>query len=335
LPTVLARAAGELMTGVEFEQDIGEVRRFNRFYTRRIGVLRESLLDSPFSVTEARVLYEVNERGGVTAADLCRDLGIDAGYLSRILKRFERQGLISRTASERDGRQSHLALTAAGRDAFAPLDRRSRDEVAAMLSRLTGTERRQLMDAMQKLEGLLGAGPGPSRSYRLRAHQPGDMGWIVHRHGALYAQEYGWNKQFEALVARIVAQFLETFDPRGEQCWVAEKDGGVVGSVFLVRQSHETAKLRLLYVEPSARGLGIGGHLVAECIEFAKAAGYRCITLWTNSILHAARHLYERAGFRLIAAEPHHSFGHDLVGETWELELDHTSARTRVPADAF
>jgi DNA-binding MarR family transcriptional regulator/GNAT superfamily N-acetyltransferase len=305
----------------DLEQRIAAVRRFTRFYTRSMGVLQEGLLDSPFSLTEARVLYELAHRDNPTATAIGGELGLDAGYLSRILKRFEAQGLLIRTPCDNDGRQSRLALTQAGRAAFAPLDRRSHDEVAAMLGGLGAGDRKRLVGAMVTIEELLGRGRPPAPAYELRPHRPGDMGWVVHRHGALYAEEYGWDERFEALVAKVVAQFIDSFDPARERCWIAERDGAILGSVFLVRHSDEVAKLRLLYVEPGARGAGIGRRLVAECINFAKAAGYRRITLWTNSILHAARHLYEEAGFRLVASEPHHSFGHDLVGETWERDL--------------
>jgi DNA-binding MarR family transcriptional regulator/GNAT superfamily N-acetyltransferase len=297
------------------------VRRFTRFYTRRLGVLQEGLLDSPFSLTEARVLYELANRDHPTATELGRDLGLDAGYLSRILKRFEEQDLLERARSNSDARQSHLALTAKGREAFAPLNQRSRDQVAAMLGELSEPDQRRLVDAMGVVEELLGKAPPPRAPYTLRPHRPGDMGWIVHRHGALYAQEYGWDETFEALVAEITAGFIKDFDPKRERCWIAEKDGEIVGSVLLVRQSDEVAKLRLLYVEPKARGLGIGKRFVEECIRFARAAGYSRITLWTNDVLHAARRIYADAGFKLVKAEPHRSFGHELVGENWELEL--------------
>lgn len=297
------------------------VRDFTRFYTGRLGVLQEGLLESTFSLTEARVLYELATRDGPTASDLGRDLGLDAGYLSRILKRFEERGLIARARSESDARQSHLRLTAAGRAAFAPLDKRSRSQVAAMLAPLTAGDQRRLVQAMETVKSLLGPPSAAAAPYTLRPHRPGDMGWIVHRHGALYAQEYGWDDTFEALVAEIAATFIKDFDPKRERCWIAEKDGEIVGSVLLVRESDDTAKLRLLYVEPKARGLGIGRRFVDECIRFARAAGYRRIVLWTNDVLHSARAIYAAAGFKLLKAEPHRSFGHDLVGEEWELDL--------------
>jgi DNA-binding MarR family transcriptional regulator/GNAT superfamily N-acetyltransferase len=299
---------------------VAAVRRFTRFYTSRLEVLREGLLDSAFSLTEARVLYELATRDRPTAADLGRELALDAGYLSRILKRFEEGGLLARTRSASDGRQAHLVLTAAGRAAFAPLNARSRAQVGGLLAGLSAPDRDRLVAAMRVIEGLLDPDPAPP-SYILRPHRPGDMGWIVHRHGALYAQEYGWDETFEALVAGIAAEFIRDFDPRRERAWIAEKDGEIVGSVLLVRQSDEVAKLRLLYVEPQARGLGIGRHFVDECIRFARAAGYRRLTLWTNDVLHAARALYAKAGFTLAKTEPHRSFGQDLVGEFWEMEL--------------
>ncbi|HML13247.1 MAG TPA: helix-turn-helix domain-containing GNAT family N-acetyltransferase [Xanthobacteraceae bacterium] len=303
------------------EQRIAAMRRFTRFYTKHIGVLHEGLHASAFSLTEARVLYELANRSAPTAADIARDLGLDAGYLSRVLRGFAQRGLIARTRSQSDARQSHLALTPAGRDAFAPLDRGSHDEVAAMLASLSEGARARLIEAMGTVEQLLGAPAREKPPYLLRPHQAGDMGWVVSRHGALYAQEYHWNLQFEALVAEIAAAFIKNFDAQRERCWIAEIDGAPVGSVFLVKQSDEVAKLRLLLVEPQARGMGIGARLVAECIRFARLCGYRRLTLWTNDVLVAARRIYQAAGFRPVAEEKHHSFGHDLVGQNWELEL--------------
>jgi DNA-binding MarR family transcriptional regulator/GNAT superfamily N-acetyltransferase len=297
------------------------IRRFNRFYTKQIGVLHEGLVQSPFSLTEVRVLFELAHRDKVTASELATDLGLDAGYLSRMLQRFDYCGFLDKSPSPTDGRRTHLRLTPQGRDAFAPLDQRSHDEAAAMLGRFSAAEQNRLLEAMRTIEELLGPPAASREPYLLRPHQPGDMGWIIHRHGVLYAQEYGWDEQFEALVAEIAAKFIQHFDPKRERCWIAEKDGEIVGSVFLVKQSDEVAKLRLLLVEPAARGLGIGRRLVGECIRFARQAGYKTITLWTNDVLHAARHIYEQAGFHLVDEEPHHSFGHDLVGQTWELTL--------------
>src|SRR5205807_4822640 len=305
----------------EAEQRISTVRRFNRFYTKQIGLLGEGYLETPFSLTEARVLYELAHRERPSATELARELALDAGYLSRILRGFERRRLLRRTRSKADGRQSHLSLTARGRAAFAPLDVRSRADIGGMLARLGPGEQRRLVDAMQTIEALLGGAPAAKAPYVLRPHQPGDMGWVVHRHGALYAQEYGFDERFEGLVARVVAKFVDRYDPRRERCWIAEKDGEIVGSVFLVRRSRAVAQLRLLQVEPKARGLGIGERLVAECIRFARQAGYREITLWTNSVLRVARRVYQTAGFRRVHREKHRSFGRDLVGETWELSL--------------
>jgi DNA-binding MarR family transcriptional regulator/N-acetylglutamate synthase-like GNAT family acetyltransferase len=309
------------MAESELDQRITAVRRFNRFYTRQIGLLQEGYLESPFSLSQVRVLYELAHQDKPTAAELSRDLGLDPGYLSRVLRGFEKRRLISRTRSEADGRQSHLELTARGQAAFAPLERRSHQEIGDIVARLPAPEQVRLVEAMHVIEGILGARPEQKVPYILRPHQPGDMGWVVHRHGVLYAQEYGWDERFEALVAEIVARFVRDFDPKRERCWIAEKNGESVGSVFLVKQSKTVAKLRLLLVEPKARGLGIGERLVAECLRFARQAGYRKVTLWTNSILRSARRIYEKAGFRLVHEERHKSFGHDLVGETWEREL--------------
>jgi len=303
------------------EHDIAAVRQFNRFYTRQIGVLEERLLDTPFSLTESRLLYELANRAAPTASELAKDLGLDPGYLSRILRGFESRGLVERTPSEIDGRQTHVELTPEGRSAFLPLDQRSRTAVAAMLETLGEAQQRRLIAAMSTIEAMLGAPARDEPPYRLRAHRPGDMGWVVSQHGALYAQEYGWNIGFEALVAEIVASFLKNFDARRERCWIAEIDGKPVGSVFVVKHSDEVAKLRLLLVEPHARGLGIGAHLVDECVRFSRHIGYRTLTLWTNHVLHAARHIYRQCGFRLVQEEKHRMFGPELIGQTWELTL--------------
>jgi len=306
----------------ELDQRIAAVRRFNRFYTRKIGVLSEGLWDSPFSLTEVRVLYELAHRENLTASDLARELGLDAGYLSRIVSQFEKRGYLKKQPSENDGRQTILSLTAQGREVFAPLEARSNQEIAGMLRELPAEEQASLVGAMSAIEKILGE-PGPLEkvSYIFRPHQPGDMGWVAHRHGVLYSREYGWDEQFEALVAEIVAKFVQNFDPKKERCWIAERDGEIIGSVFVVKQSDQIAKLRLLFVEPAARGLGIGRRLVEECIRFARQAGYRKMALWTQSNLTAARAIYEKTGFRLVKEEPTHSFGHDLVSETWELDL--------------
>jgi len=297
------------------------VRGFNRFYTKQIGLLRKGYLDSPFSLAEVRILYELAHSTRPTASDLSKRLDLDPGYLSRTLRTFEKSGLIARRPSKADGRQSHLSLTGKGRKAFSPLDKKSDNETSAMLGKLSPLEQKQLVEAMHTIERLLGP-PWPQQSsYRLRRHRPGDMGWVIHRHGALYKQEYGWGERFEALVAEIAAKFIHNYDARRERCWIAEKDGAIIGFVFLVRHTDKVAKLRLLLVEPSARGLGLGHRLVDECIRFARKAGYRTITLWTQSNLHAARHLYKKAGFRLMNEEPNESFGYSLVSETWTLVL--------------
>jgi DNA-binding MarR family transcriptional regulator/GNAT superfamily N-acetyltransferase len=300
---------------------IAAVRRFNRFYTKQIGVLQHGLLDSPFSLAEARVLFELAHRNRPTATQLGADLGLDAGYLSRILRGFERKGLVRKARSANDRRERFLALTDAGHKAFARLDARSADAVRALLGTCTVHNQRRIVAAMTTIEHLLEPRSTPAGNVALREIRPGDLGWIVHRHGALYAQEHGYDTSFEALVAEIAAHFVREFDPARERGWVAEIDGEIVGSVLLVKKSARVAKLRLLLVEPHARGQGIGRKLVAACLTFARAAGYRKITLWTQSTLVAARHVYEQAGFRLTHEEPHKSFGHDLVAQTWELVL--------------
>jgi DNA-binding MarR family transcriptional regulator/GNAT superfamily N-acetyltransferase len=303
------------------EERIAAVRQFNRFYTRQIGILPEGYLGSPYSLTEVRVLYDISHNERITASSLARSLGLDQGYLSRILRGFAKGGLIERNRSATDGRQIWLSLTEPGRELLAPLEAAARAQVGATLSDLSLPEQDRLLQAMREIEVLLGARPAPPIGYVLRPPQSGDLGWVVQRHGFVYAQEYGWDVRFEGLVAEIVAHFVEHFDPKRERCWIAELAGEPVGSVFLVKQSDTVAKLRLLLVEPKARGLGIGGRLVEECIRFARLAGYQKITLWTNRALIAARHIYEKAGFRLIASEPEYSFGDDWTSETWELEL--------------
>jgi DNA-binding MarR family transcriptional regulator/GNAT superfamily N-acetyltransferase len=321
---VVANAQSDTNTPAALADAVVAMRRFNRLYTRQIGALDEGHLQSPFSLTEVRVLYELAHRDAPTATELGHDLQLDAGYLSRLLRSFEERGLIERAPSPVDGRRSHLRLSPAGQAAFAPLDERASAAIAALLAPLSPGGRRRLIDAMRTIETLLGedgaSAPGASRPWLLRTHRPGDLGWVVQRHGALYAEEYGWDERFEGLVAGIVAHFVEHLDPARERCWIAEWEGVNVGSVFLVRHPERegVAKLRLLLVEPSARGLGIGHRLVDECLRFARHAGYHTITLWTNSVLVAARRIYEAAGFHLVDEEPHHSFGHDLVGQTWE-----------------
>ena len=297
------------------------MRRFNRFYTQRSGLLQDGHLESPFSLTEVRVLFELSTRSEPSAADLCRDLGLDPGYLSRLLRGFAQRGLVTRSRAPDDGRRTLLALTARGRATFEKLDAAASRSVAASLQGLGESDRQRLVDAMGAIERILAReGPSPA-PYLLRPPRAGDLGWVVQRHGALYAEEYGWDEQFEALVASIVAAFGKEHDPRRERCWIAERDGAPVGSVFLMQHSRTVAKLRLLLVEPSARGLGIGRRLVDECVAFARQAGYRKVTLWTNDVLRSARKIYQASGFERVKREPHRSFGHDLVGETWELGL--------------
>ena len=305
----------------ECVEGVEAVRRFNRFYTSKIGVLEEHLLESPFSLTEARVIYELAHRRELTAGLLSEQLELDPGYLSRILRSLRERGLVERRRSASDGRQALLFLTETGEQAFGELDADSRREVGALLTGLTAEDRRRLLGAMARIERILGEPPEARAPYVLRPPEPGDLGWVVHRHGVLYAAEYGYDETFEALVARIVAEFVDGFDPRSERCWIAEREGEVTGSVFLVRDSDTVAKLRLLLVEPEARGLGIGRRLVEECLRQARRFGYQKIKLWTQDELLAARRIYERAGFELTEREPHHSFGKDLVAEVWEREL--------------
>jgi DNA-binding MarR family transcriptional regulator/GNAT superfamily N-acetyltransferase len=305
----------------ELHEHVAAVRRFNRFYTARIGVLQAGYVGSPFSLTEARVLYEIRERAGTTATDVGRDLGLDAGYLSRILRRFQKRGLVRRETSPADARQSFLFITARGRKAFAPVEGRTQRQVTAMLGRLHATQQNDLVSALRTAEMLLSDKPRVRDEVVLRAPRPGDLGWIIERHGVIYSQEYGWGENFEGLCAQIVVDFVNKFDPRRERCWIAELDGRNVGSVFLVKDSDEVARLRLLLVEPSARGGGIGKRLTDECVRFARECGYRRITLWTHSVLTAARHIYQQAGFTLTSSEPRRSFGQDVVSEHWDLDL--------------
>ena len=309
------------MRGDDLEARVEAIRRFNRLFTRRIGVLREGLLHSSYSLTEARVLFELANRENLSASELVRELGLDPGYMSRTLGGLERQRLVEKVRSETDGRRRILSLTAEGEEAFEVLDSRSREEVSEMLGGLSEEEQRRLLEAMRTIEGIFEKGLKFSEPFVLRPHEPGDMGWVIHRHGVLYAAEYGWDERFEALVARIVADFIDGFDPKKERCWIAEMGGDRVGCVFVVKASDTVAKLRLLLVEPEARGVGLGSRLVEECIRFARNRGYEKLTLWTNSVLDAARHIYEEHGFVLVEEEEHHSFGHDLVGQNWELAL--------------
>jgi DNA-binding MarR family transcriptional regulator/GNAT superfamily N-acetyltransferase len=321
---------------------IAAIRAFNRSYTRRIGVLADGLLGSPFSLTEVRVLFELAQRDGATASELIAELGLDAGYMSRILRGFERRGLLLRKPAPDDARRSLLSLSAKGLRTFAPLDAKARAEIAGLLAPLSEGERQRLVYAMRSIEELTGASttgerrvsrgsadraePNPRHDVVIRTHRPGDIGWLVHRHGAIYDREYGWGDRFEGLVAEIAGRFLRTHDPARERCWIAEYRGAKssstnVGSIMLVRKSAHVGQLRLLLVEPEARGLGIGRRLVAECIAFAREAGYRKIVLWTNRGLDAAKHLYEEAGFTLDREEPHDDFGVGLIAQVWSLKL--------------
>lgn len=315
--------------------EIAQVRAFNRDYTRQLGVLARRFLDSPYSLTQVRVLYEIAHRPGVSAAELAGELGVDRGYLSRILQGFEARRLLQRVAASADARRQHLKLTATGQRVFAPLERRSQEEVRRLLAALDSPARHEVLSAMRTLQQSLGLRGEPTAGQIvLRSHRPGDMGWVIERHGALYAQEFGWNEAFEALVARVAAEFIDTLDAARERCWIAERDGRRLGCIFLVAGEGLTAKLRLLLVEPAARGTGLGTRLVAECVRFAEVAGYQRIVLWTHQNLRAARRLYERAGFVRTREEPAHSFGAALISENWELRLDGARAATRRTRDA-
>lgn len=309
-------------TATASKDDIRAVRAFNRFYTQRIGVL-DPYLGSELALTQVRVLYELAHRDQPTAAELGRDLALDAGYLSRILRNFETRGWLARVPSPADARQSLLKLTDAGHEAFAPLQQKSRDQAAALLGALPAADQRRLIEAMATVQRLLNPAPvaAAPRTVLLREPQPGDMGWVVQQHGEIYAREYGWNSEFEALVADIAARFIKHFRPDCERCWIAELDGERVGSVLVARRSATVAQLRLLILTPGARGFGLGARLTDECLAFARAKGYRKMVLWTNSNLLAARAIYARRGFQLTKSEPYHGYGHDLVGETWELKL--------------
>jgi DNA-binding MarR family transcriptional regulator/GNAT superfamily N-acetyltransferase len=299
---------------------VAAVRAFNRFYTARIGVLRDGLLRTPHSLTEARVLYELGQREVTEVADLRREMDIDAGFLSRLLARLQRDGLVARERSTDDARRQRIRLTEEGATAFAELDSRSAEEIGAVLDALPEEDQQRLVAAMDTVHDVLTQAP-PAAGFVLRGPRPGDLGWIVERHGALYAQQYGWDESFEALVAQIVAEYARDHDPRREAAWIAEVDGEPAGCVLCVRREEDVAQLRLLLVEPRARGRGIGARLIEECLRFARHAGYARITLWTNDVLHEARRLYERAGFELVESAPHHSFGRDLVEQTWARAL--------------
>ncbi|MDB4893498.1 MAG: GCN5-related N-acetyltransferase [Gemmatimonadetes bacterium] len=306
---------------------VDAVRRFSRFYTRIVGALDQGYLDSAYSLAEVRLLFELSNRDAPTAAVLMRDLDLDAGYMSRLVQRLVRRRLVKRTRSATDGRESHLTLTATGRAAFAELDARARADVAQLLAPLSADDQHTLVDAMARVRTLLGDEPDrvrvPAPMVVFRAPNPGDLGWIVQRHGELYAREYGWDNRFEGIVARIMADFVEHFDPQRERAWIAERDGVNAGCIMLVRhpERESVAKLRVLLVEPAARGLGIGNRLVDECIRFARSAGYHTITLWTYEVLASARKIYIGAGFKLVAEEKQHSFGRAMTSQTWELTL--------------
>jgi DNA-binding MarR family transcriptional regulator/GNAT superfamily N-acetyltransferase len=314
IPPPNARLAGEAI-------DI--IRSFNRRYTRQLGLLDNGLLGSEFTLTEARVLYELANCEDSTATQIAGELGLDLGYMSRLIKKFGRRRYIKRNRSPVDARQSRLQLTERGRAAFDPLDRAARLQIAEMIAPMTPEQRSLLLSAMLSVQRLLEVGAEESRGepYAIRPLKVGDIGWITHRQGILYSQEFGWDATYEAMVADILAGFVKNFDSKMERGWVAERAGGIIGSVFLVRASADLAKLRLLYVEPTARGLGVGKRLVQECIDFARLNGYKTLTLWTNDVLASARRIYQAAGFQLTKEERHHSFGKDLVGQTWDLAL--------------
>jgi DNA-binding MarR family transcriptional regulator/GNAT superfamily N-acetyltransferase len=307
-------------TGEADDAAVAAVRAFNRFYTNVIGLLRGKYLDTPYSLTEARLLFELAQQDASEVADLRRIVDIDAGYLSRILGRFEADGLITRQRSAADGRRQVIALTGAGRAAIAGLDARSARQTRDLLGGVRDEDRRRLLDAMRAITEVLTQSPRP-RGFLLRAPRPGDLGWVVQRNAAVYAEEFGWDASYEALVARIVADYVDHRDPEAEAAWIAEVDGSPAGCVFCVRENATTARLRLLLVEPWARGLGIGSRLVEEVLRFARGAGYSAITLWTNDVLADARRIYQRAGFTLDGERPHHSFGQDLVGQNWHRRL--------------
>jgi DNA-binding MarR family transcriptional regulator/GNAT superfamily N-acetyltransferase len=309
------------MLNPEFEQRVTAVRRFSRFYTRQIGLLQDGLLDTPFSLTQARVLYELAQQQSCTATELATALGLDHGYLSRILRLFDERGLVAKRRGNEDGRQVVLSLTTKGRLAIAKLDQLSQSEMGAMLAKLGEAEQIRVVAAMDTIERLIDSNTDAAPAFSLREHRAGDMGWVVARHGALYPAEYGWDSRIEALTAEIVAGFLKNFDPARERCWIAEMDGEPVGSIFLVRDSDTVARLRLLIVDPKARGLGVGRRLVEEAIAFARKAGYSRITLWTHKVLTAARMIYVKAGFQLVEEWVHDEFGKPEASETWQLDL--------------
>ena len=312
---------GKAVSSTPPASHVSAVRAFNRFYTQRIGVLQRGVLQSPYSLTEVRVLYELANGPDLTATEIQRLLGVDPGYLSRILRNFERSGMLLRQRSQKDGRQSLIRLTAQGRKVFAALNARQSRDVQRMLQSVAAPAREKLIGSMQTIQKVMNGNPTEGGKVSLRTHRPGDMGWVMFRHGVLYNSEYGWDERFEALVGEIVVSFIKDFDATRERCWIAELGGERVGSVFLVKDTANVAKLRLLLVEPAARGHGVGKLLVSECIDFARKAGYAKITLWTNSVLDAARHIYEATGFKLVKEEKHSRFGDKLTGQYWELAL--------------
>jgi DNA-binding MarR family transcriptional regulator/N-acetylglutamate synthase-like GNAT family acetyltransferase len=312
--------AGKQVTE-KLKADVAVLRRFNRFYTRQAGLIEPKHLHTEVSLPEARILYELAHRDRSQPAELIRDLGIDPGQLSRTLQALQRRQLLTRKASSADRRQVEITLTAKGRAVFAELDKRSQRTATESLAQLPADRRASVVAAMETIEHALAPTNGSRAAVMLRTHRPGDIGWIISRNAALYAEEYGWTIDYEALVAEIAGQFIKNFDPARERCWIAEAGGKPAGSVMLVNGGNGVGKLRLLLVEPHARGLGVGKALVTECIRFARETGYTSMTLWTQSILIAARGIYKQCGFRLVDEKPHHSFGQDLVGETWEMEL--------------
>ncbi|HJQ13015.1 MAG TPA: bifunctional helix-turn-helix transcriptional regulator/GNAT family N-acetyltransferase [Gemmatimonadaceae bacterium] len=320
-PVARSTRDGKTAASAETAAQIATIREFNRFYTRQIGVLNREFLDTPFSLAEVRVLYELYYHERSTATAIGQELGVDPGYLSRMLRGFERRGFLAKEPSSTDGRQTLLRLSATGRRAFEQAEARQRTAVEKTLESMAPDQRHQLIGAMHRIERLLGSSPSSNVPYIIRPHQPGDIGWVTHRQAVLYNTEYGWDETFEALVADVLSKFIAHFNPKRERSWIVERDSEIVGSVFCAEKTKTTAALRMLYVEPSARGLGIGTRLVDECIAFARRAGYSRLSLWTNDVLHSARRIYERAGFHLVESNRHHSFGKDLVGQTWELEL--------------
>jgi DNA-binding MarR family transcriptional regulator/GNAT superfamily N-acetyltransferase len=309
------------MATQQSDREISAVRAFNRFYTRKLGLIEPKLLHSPFTLQEARIMYEIAHRSACTATDLTRDLGLDPGFLSRTLQALQRRQIVTRRPSKDDGRVNELSLTAKGRTAQAELERRTREEVGSLLAALDDNQRAAVVQAMTTIERTLERPTQKPAAFLLRSHRPGDIGWVISSQATAYAEEYGWDISYEALVAEICAQFIRSYDASREHCWIAEAGGEPLGSIFLVNGGDDVAKLRLLLVEKKARGLGVGRALVEQCVSSARERGYKKMTLWTQSILVAARGIYQAAGFRRIKEEPHHSFGVDLVGETWELKL--------------